>query len=448
MLSRMLLALSMPAVHAMTVQASLGSKSTAADVRSAFAVPDFLLNSGRKIPWPKATVVPRGTAVVTGANSGIGLEAAKELLKLGCRVVLCSRSVEAGEAALACLAKDEGVDASLGRVVQLDLADLDSIREAAREILDVDPSIALLLNNAGVMATPQLTTKQGFELQIGTNHIGHHALTRLLLPAMVDDGRVVTVASTAHTMGEVDTGNLFFDGNTPGSGSSGSSGDDDGTPRKYTPWGAYGQSKAANILFAKALADRLEAEGSRILSMSLHPGVIRTPLWRHSASGKRGKALTWLVHRFIIDKTVPQGASTSIYAALAPEDAVPSGAYLADCAVAEPNEQCADLEGSTREALWTLTEELISGAGLALPDKLLEAPPPPTPPSEAAEAAADPSCQASDVCVAEPEAVVAERQAADEEMLRQGLSRYGLPTMSGSVPPTDVEDADPSAGKA
>ena len=121
---------------------------------------------------------------------------------------------------------------------QVDLADLDSIKEACEQIARTEGRVSLLLNNAGVMATPQLTTKQGFELQVGTNHLGHHALTRLLLPIMDDDGRVVTVASTAHTMGQVDTTDLFFK-----------------EGRKYSPWGAYGQSKAANILFAKGLAD-------------------------------------------------------------------------------------------------------------------------------------------------------------------------------------------------
>ena len=396
-------------------------------------------------------MVPRGTAVITGANSGIGLETAKELLKLGCRVVLCSRSVEAGEEALSCLARDEGIDASLGRVVGLDLADLDSIRDAVREILEVDPSIALLVNNAGIMATPQLETKQGFELQVGTNHLGHHALTRLLLPSMVDNGRVVTVASTAHTMGEVRVGDLFF---RVGEGEGGSSSDE---PRKYTPWGSYGQSKAANILFAKGLADRLQVEGSRILSVSLHPGVIRTPLWRHTASSKRGKALTWLLHRFILDKTVPQGASTSLYAALAPESDLPAGAYLADCAVAEPNAHCADVEGSTREALWEVSERLIAEAGLTLPGQLLQAPATATASSEAAVAGMGASCQASDVCLATPETAEAleEQLAADEEMLRQGLSRYGLPgavspravsLMSGvGVPGAHTGAADPDA---
>mmetsp|Transcript_36774 Transcript_36774/g.64766 ORF Transcript_36774/g.64766 Transcript_36774/m.64766 type:complete len:333 (+) Transcript_36774:65-1063(+) len=306
------------------------AKTRASEVRTTFgAAPTYL---------------SQGATIVTGGNSGIGLESVKELLKGGCKVVLCSRSVAAGEAALASL---EGVDTSLARVQKLDLADLDSVREAADEIVKHDPQIALLLNNAGIMATPQGETKQGFEMQIGVNHLGHHALTRLLLPAMVDGGRVVTLASTAHSFGSVDTGDLFF------------------KTRKYKPWAAYGQSKAANILFAKGLADKLAEAGSNILSVSLHPGVIGTPLWRHG-----NQVLTWLALKVITDKDVSQGAATSVYAALAPaEDLVP-GAYLSDCAIAIPNAECSDESRSGRQALWDTSERLIAEAGLALPKSL------------------------------------------------------------------------------
>mmetsp|Transcript_28851 Transcript_28851/g.62055 ORF Transcript_28851/g.62055 Transcript_28851/m.62055 type:complete len:339 (-) Transcript_28851:403-1419(-) len=319
----LLLAASLPA------SAQLGAKSTAETVIRAFDRPPYLSSAH--------------AAVVTGGNSGIGLESARCLLKIGCRVVLCSRDVEAGRAALASLTD---VDTSLARVQQLNLADLESVREASAEIIAKDAPIGLLLNNAGVMATPQRQTRQGFELQLGTNHLGHHALTRLLLPSMVNDGRVVTVASTAHTMGNVDTDDLFF------------------LKRKYTPWGAYGQSKAANILFAKGLADELARQGSDIRSTCLHPGVISTPLWRHG-----NKALTWLLLRFVRDKDVPQGAATSMYAVLAPE--LTPGTYLKDCAEAEPNEACADESGISRRALWDTSERLIRDAGLMLPDALV-----------------------------------------------------------------------------
>ena len=326
----MLLTTSVLFASALTVP--FDAKTTAAQVRQQTSLPSYL---------------NKGVAVVTGANSGLGLESVKELLTAGCRVVLCSRSTEAGETALSSL-EGEGIDTSRCRVQKLDLSSLDSVSAAAREILGADSEISLLLNNAGIMATPEGRTADGFELQLGTNHIGHHALTRLLLPAVVPDGRVVTVASTAHTMGSVEVDDLMF------------------STRKYKPWSAYGQSKAANILFAKGLATRLASEGSSVLSVSLHPGVIRTPLWRYGNG-----VLTWLLHRFILDKDIPQGAATSIFAALAPAEDLTPGAYLSDCAVATPNEQCTDESGEARDALWKATEELIAKAGLALPADLL-----------------------------------------------------------------------------
>ena len=312
---------------------SLSAKSTAADVVAACRP---------KLP---SYATRGGVAVVTGANSGIGAESAKALLDAGCYVVLCSRDVEAGALALSQMGS---AAAGRARVQRLDLADLASVKSACDEIAANEGRVSLLLNNAGVMATPFEQTKQGFERQIGTNHLGHFALTRLLLPLMEDDGRVVTVASTAHTMGSVDTSDLNYQ-----------------RGRKYTPWGAYGQSKAANILFAKGLADKLEENGSSILSVSLHPGVIGTPLWRHG-----NRLLTWLIHRFILDKDVPQGASTSLYACLA--DGIPAGSYLSDCAVATPNEACQDEDRSAREALWAISEQLIAEAGLVLPAGLAE----------------------------------------------------------------------------
>ena len=310
---------------------SLSAKSTAADVVTAFRsnLPPYAARGG--------------VAVVTGGNSGIGAESAKALLDAGCFVVLCSRDEAAGARAL----EEMGAPSDRARVQKLDLADLNSVKAASDEISAKEGRVSLLLNNAGVMATPQLQTAQGFELQVGTNHIGHFALTRLLLPIIEDDGRVVTVASTAHTMGTVDTSDLSF-----------------ANGRKYTPWSAYGQSKAANILFAKGLADELQGAGSKVLSVSLHPGVIATPLWRHG-----NRVLTWLLHRFILDKDVAQGASTSVYACLA--DSLPAGSYLSDCAVATPNEACEDADGAARRALWALSERLVAEAGLALPEKLV-----------------------------------------------------------------------------
>jgi NAD(P)-dependent dehydrogenase (short-subunit alcohol dehydrogenase family) len=322
--------------------ASLGAKSRAADVVSAFR------EEGLQVYITDG----RGAAVITRGNSGIGLECVKQLLSSGCkRVVLCSRDVEAGKRALASL---EGtVDLSRARVQRLDLADLDSICDACREIKRKERSVALLLNNAGVLFTPPSTTKQWYELQFGTNHIGHHALTRLLLPCMTPDARVVTVSSEAPKFARFDVTDLMF------------------TRRKYKPFGAYCQSKAANILFAKGLADELSSAGSSIKSVSLHPGIINTPIWKHGRQRPGGRLFTWLMHRFILDKDVEQGAATSVYAALAPAGALKDGAYLNDCAEAQPNPVCSDEDKALRRQLWDATERMLSEAGLKLPGRLL-----------------------------------------------------------------------------
>ena len=255
--------------------APLGAKSTADDVLSAFSnarSPTFRERAATGLLPP--FVKRHGTAVVSGGNSGIGAEACRVLLAAGLRVVLCARDEEAGAKALA-----EMPGSERARVQQLDLSDLASVQTASDEIRRTEGQIDLLLLNAGVMALPQKeTTRQGFEKQIGINHIGHHAFTRLLLGCMADDGRVVTVASTAHRQPwvSVDTSDLSFD-----------------KGRKYTPWGAYGQSKAANILFAKALADELAAAGSSILSVSLHPGFAAGTF----ASSSRRACLFWLMRR-------------------------------------------------------------------------------------------------------------------------------------------------------
>lgn len=308
---------------------ALHAKSSASDVLDSMRpnLPDYCLRGA--------------TAVVTGGNSGIGLESVRTLVEAGCKVVLCSRSVAAGEAALESVGLAGNPSA---RVQKLDLADLRSVEAAASAIAGTDDDVSLLLNNAGVMATPRLETQQGFELQIGTNHLGHFALTRLLLPHLSADARVINVASSAHAMGGVDPTDLNF------------------ATRKYKPWTAYGASKAANILFAKGLADRLASADSQVLSVSLHPGVIATPLWRHG-----NRLLTWLLHKIIIDKDVSQGAATSIYAAFAPRDALPPGSYLADCAVATPNEACIDADKTSRAALWSSSEALLEAAGCKLP---------------------------------------------------------------------------------
>jgi len=217
-----------------------------------------------------------------------------------------------------------------------------SIQKASEEILStIENGVDVIVNNAGVMSPPtRLETTQKLELQFGTNHVGHHMWTRLLLPHINPHGRVVTVASTAHSMGKTDN---WGDG-------------------IYTPWGAYGQSKLANIYFAKELQDRAhQMERKDIKSVTLHPGVIGTNLWQYTP-----RVLQFLTPVFA-DKTVPQGAATNVYCALAND--VEGGGYYDNCQLTNPTELAED--ESKRKELWDFTEKLIESKGYTLPADLV-----------------------------------------------------------------------------
>jgi NAD(P)-dependent dehydrogenase (short-subunit alcohol dehydrogenase family) len=198
-------------------------------------------------------------AVVTGANTGLGFETARVLAERGATVVLAVRDVDRGAQAAARMAGDVTVQ-------RLDLSSLDSVRTAAAELHDSHPRIDLLINNAGVMYTPEQRTQDGFERQFGTNHLGHFALTGLLLDLLlpVAGSRVVTVSSTGHRIRAA----IHFD--------------DLQWERSYSRIGAYGQSKLANLLFTYELQRRLAARGATTLAAAAHPGVSNTELVRNT----------------------------------------------------------------------------------------------------------------------------------------------------------------------
>jgi NAD(P)-dependent dehydrogenase (short-subunit alcohol dehydrogenase family) len=199
------------------------------------------------------------TAIVTGANSGLGAVAARELARVGAKVILAVRNPGRGEAAAREMTGDI-------EVRQLDLQSLASVRQFADGVDSVD----VLVNNAGIMAVPHAVTSDGFESQIGTNHLGHFALTNLLLPKVTD--RVVTVSSMMHYLGYISLGDLNWNS------------------RPYSAWLAYGQSKLANLLFTSELQRRLQGAGSKLRAVAAHPGYSRTNLQGHS--GRRiGDAL-------------------------------------------------------------------------------------------------------------------------------------------------------------
>ncbi|WP_406437496.1 oxidoreductase [Streptomyces sp. NBC_00631] len=195
------------------------------------------------------------TAVVTGANSGLGFTAADALARAGAHVVFAVRDPERGRAAAARVTGST-------EVRRLDLADLSSVREFAA---GWDRPLDLLINNAGVMMLPELRTKDGFEMQFGTNHLGHFALTNLLLPHVTD--RVVTVSSSLHRGGD---GAIHFD--------------DVNLKGNYNPTRAYAQSKLANLLFVLELQRRLTEAGSRVRALAAHPGYAATNLQSHTAN--------------------------------------------------------------------------------------------------------------------------------------------------------------------
>lgn len=200
------------------------------------------------------------TAVVTGANGGLGLETAKALAGAGAHVVMAARNQDKAAAARATILAVHP-DAST-ELVELDLGDLASVRRAADTITSAHPSIDILVNNAGLMAMPEGRTADGFEMQLGVNHLGHWALTAHLLPALLraDAARVVTVTSTArHTGRTVDPDNPHLEG-------------------RYTPWRAYGQAKLANYHFALGLQQQFERAGVRAASLAAHPGLSNTDL--------------------------------------------------------------------------------------------------------------------------------------------------------------------------
>ncbi|MBF6516208.1 SDR family NAD(P)-dependent oxidoreductase [Nocardia cyriacigeorgica] len=231
------------------------------------------------------------TFIVTGANSGLGAVAARALAGAGAGVVLACRNVDKGKA----VADRIG---SLAEVRRLDLADLSSVREFADSVDRVD----VLINNAGVMAVPYARTADGFEMQIGTNHLGHFALTGLLLGRISD--RVVTVSSDMHNLGVIDLDDLNWQ------------------RRKYRRWQAYGQAKLANLLFAYELQRRLTAAGWSKLSVAAHPGYAATELQSHTESIQD---IVMSLGNRLFAQSADMGALPELYAATA--DVEPGGYY-------------------------------------------------------------------------------------------------------------------------
>jgi NAD(P)-dependent dehydrogenase (short-subunit alcohol dehydrogenase family) len=272
------------------------------------------------------------SVIVTGANSGIGRAAAQALAGAGARVVLAVRDLDKGRAAAASMPGETDVR-------QLDLASLASVREFAAAW---DGELDLLINNAGVMAPPLGRTAEGFELQIGTNHLGHFALTNLLLEHVT--GRVVTVASGAHRIGSIDFDDLNWE------------------RKSYSAARAYGQAKLANLLFTSELQRRLSAAGSRVLATAAHPGYAATNLQFHS--GRRTLDLLSVVGNRVIAQDEHAGALPTLYAAVAD---VPGDSYAGPDGLLEMRgkpklvrRSGAARDPDTARRLWDISEELTN----------------------------------------------------------------------------------------
>jgi NAD(P)-dependent dehydrogenase (short-subunit alcohol dehydrogenase family) len=222
------------------------------------------------------------TVIVTGANSGLGAVTARELARVGAKTILAVRNTAKGDEAAATMSGDV-------EVRKLDLQDLASVRAFADGVDGAD----VLVNNAGIMAVPYAQTVDGFESQVGTNHLGHFALTNLLLPKITD--RVVTVSSMFHWIGRVNVKDLNW------------------KARPYSAWGAYSQSKLANLLFTSELQRRAAAAGSSVLALAAHPGYSDTNLQGHSA-GRISGALMNLGNR-LMATDADFGARQTLYAA-------------------------------------------------------------------------------------------------------------------------------------
>jgi NAD(P)-dependent dehydrogenase (short-subunit alcohol dehydrogenase family) len=289
---------------------------------------------------------------VTGATSGLGFETAKALAAAGAHVVLASRSAAKGAQSVAAI-----LQAAPGAKVEfepLDLADLGSVRAAASRLVAAHGAIDLLINNAGVMAIPRrMQTVDGFEMQLGANYLGHFALTEALLPALLaaPAPRVVSLSSLAHRMGR-----LHFD--------------DLQLVRHYTPWGAYGQSKLAMLVFALELDRRAKAQGWALMSNAAHPGWAVTNLQtaglRMGTAG--GPALTERAMRFaepFLAQSAADGALPTLYAATSPE--AEGGAYYGPDGLGEMRgaPKRAQISGAAQDRqgaakLWAASEAAVA----------------------------------------------------------------------------------------
>lgn len=271
--------------------------------------------------------------IVTGANTGMGLAATVELARKGARVIMACRSQKRGEEALATAKQQSGSQEI--ELMLLDLSSLDSIRQFAQTFTSRYKVLDVLMNNAGVVTTKRQLTADGFEMDLGVNHLGHFLLTNLLLEPLkaAEQGRIVVVASGAYKVGK-----MYYDDPT--------------LSRGFNPAKAYGRSKLANILFTRELASRLK--GTRVTVNSLHPGAVGTSIGINRETGFGKSAMKFMSLFFL---TPEKGADTAVYLSEAPELKDITGQYYYRRQIKELSPKAKDDQAARK--LWEWSEEQV-----------------------------------------------------------------------------------------
>ncbi|HMF90004.1 MAG TPA: SDR family NAD(P)-dependent oxidoreductase [Candidatus Angelobacter sp.] len=302
--------------------------------------------------------LPGKRILVTGVSAGLGVETARSLAAHGARVVGAARDLSKARAASAPVEKDAAANGGSFELIELDLANLKSVRACADRLLAEGEPFDVVIANAGVMATPFGHTADGFETQFGTNHLGHFVLVNRIARFIRAGGRLINLSSSGHRFSNVDLDDPNFE------------------RMPYDPWVAYGRSKTANALFAVAFDKRNRGRGVR--AAAVHPGAIRTELGRYVDPSQFEKMIEQMNQQLAAEgkppfqlKTIPQGAATSVWAAVvAPADEI-GGRYCENCHVGKivPDNVSINalsegvrgyaLDPSNAEALWKKSEELV-----------------------------------------------------------------------------------------
>lgn len=283
--------------------------------------------------------------LITGGSSGLGAESARALASKGAEVIITARNMDKVKSVI------ESIQSLTGNqqvyAEYLELGSFDSIKAFAESFEKRYRSLDILINNAGIMACPSGKTVDGYELQFGTNHLGHFLLTNLLVPLLKPGSRIVNLSSSGHQISPVVFDDIFFE------------------KRKYDKWLAYGQSKTANILHAVGLDDRLKMNGIR--AFAVHPGAILTDLARHFDEADREMMTSQMEEGVFRFKSVEAGAATQVYAATAPELEGKGGIYLSDCQVRQINDKDVGeqylrsyaMDKELAHRLWNVSEKLL-----------------------------------------------------------------------------------------